>query len=80
MTVVYERDVPAPATHALVVGCGHFPHLPGAPDHDRPACPDSAREVVRFLVENRDALRVPVASIECLITEADGGAGQVAAA
>ncbi|MEM7802603.1 MAG: hypothetical protein AAF633_25645, partial [Chloroflexota bacterium] len=79
MTVVFEREIDGdgPVLHALIIGCGHFPHLPDAPIHDRLACPDSARAVVEFLVRQRDNLFVPLASITCLITEANGDPGVV---
>ncbi len=85
MTLVFERERSSSTkavTHALIVGCGYFPHLP-VPDgknadyHHRLACPDSAREMVKFLVENRDRLLAPLSSVRCLITEANGDPGYV---
>lgn len=55
--------------HALVLGIGRFPHLDGAPAGDRPACPDSARAVVDFLVRNADQFNAPLATIECLLSD-----------
>ena len=55
--------------HALVLGIGRFPHLDGAPAGDRPACVDSAKAVVDFLVRNADQFDAPLATIECLLSD-----------
>jgi hypothetical protein len=69
MTLVFERIVAAPATHAFVIGCGRFPHLKANGAADRQATVAGAREFVRFLHENRNNFEAPLASIECLISE-----------
>lgn len=72
MTLVYARDPvdpAAPRMHALVLGIGRFPHLDQAPAGDRPACADSARAVVDFLVRNADRFEAPLATIECLLSD-----------
>ncbi len=72
MTLVYKRtldDNTKPRMHALVLGIGRFPHLDDAPNGDRPACADSAREVVKFLVRNEDRFEAKLATIDCLVSD-----------
>lgn len=91
MTLVYERPFagdgqapgadelsPAvPVMHALIIGIGRFSNLPPARDADRQACADSARAMISFLIEQDIAenLQVPLASIECLISDPSTAAG-----
>jgi len=72
MTLVYRRQLNDPAKprmHALVLGIGRFPDLEYAPHGDRPACADSARAVVEFLVRNEEHFEAKLASIDCLISD-----------
>ena len=72
MTLIYKRtldDDTKPRMHALVLGIGRFPELDDTPNGDRPACADSARAVVEFLVRNKDRFEADLASIDCLISD-----------
>lgn len=70
MTVVLQRDLAdGPRLHALVIGCGRFPYLPGAPNSDRQACYDSAVAVIEFLAERADDLEPPLARVDCLLSD-----------
>lgn len=73
MTLVYERPGAGPRTHAFILGCGRFPHLPaGAARHATVA---GARAVVEFLVEHADDLIAPLGTIECLLSDPANAAG-----
>ena len=72
MTRIYDRELGndlEPRMHALVLGIGRFPHLDNAPHGDRPACADSARAVVEFLVRNENRFEAKLATIDCLISD-----------
>lgn len=74
-------DVPAgPATHALVIGCGRYLHLPGGGGNaaannwglgQLTTAPISARHFVNWLLHRFRNDRAPLASIEHLVS--DGG-------
>ena len=77
MTLVFERDTGGEGTHGLVFGVGRFPHLDGSrqelPEGLRTAepvtsPPNNAERVVRFLIESKDRLIPPLASVELLIS------------
>ena len=36
MTLIYNKKFSGPATHALVIGVGHYNHLPGGGGQDIP--------------------------------------------
>jgi len=79
MTRIYQRnldDDSKPRMHALVLGIGRFPHLHNAPQGDRPACADSARAVVEFLVRNEDRFEANLATIDCLISDPRNTVGE----
>lgn len=78
MTLVLDlpRD-DGPRLHAVVIGCGRFPHLPAHMQADRPACYDSAVEMVAFLAANADAFEPPLARIDCLLADPATPAGQI---
>jgi hypothetical protein len=79
MTLIYQRaliDDTKPRMHALVLGIGRFPALDNTPQGDRPACADSARSVVDFLVRHQDQFESQLASIDCLISDPRNPVGQ----
>lgn len=74
MTLVFDRTVAGPKTHAFVIGCGRFAHL--AVDAERAATAAGARAVVRFLVDHADDFVAPLATVECLISDPGFAPGQ----
>lgn len=76
MTVVLDRPCDGGArTHALVIGCGRFPHLDAALQADRQSCYDSALEVVTFLAAKADAFELPLARIDLLLADPRAASG-----
>lgn len=72
MTLIFDRrdGLPdGPQMHALVIGVGRFPHVATSVQADRQACPDSARAMVRFLLDHCDDFTAPLATIECLLSD-----------
>src|SRR4051794_38186136 len=75
---VFSTKVKGPATHALVIGVGHYPHLPGGASKKKVANPDgmgqlksppeSARAVARWLIEEYRSDR-PLSSVALLTSE-----------
>jgi hypothetical protein len=79
--LVHDAAVDGPATHALVIGCGAYPHLPGGASPVQCPQPDgmgqlssppvSARRVADwFIGEYRDPNK-PLATLALLLSEAD---------
>lgn len=76
---VFRRKVRGPATHALVIGVGHYPHLPGGgskvkvANHDGMrqlvSPPESARAVARWLIEDYESPNRPLGSVALLTSE-----------
>lgn len=91
MTLVYKRPFSAdesnpgadelssntPVMHALILGIGRFSKLDPARDANRQACADSARAMISFLIQQdlANTLEVPLASVECLISDPSTTAG-----
>ncbi len=80
MTLVYEKNIPGPATHALVIGVGYFAHLPGGkgklyPDNDGlgqlTSSPHSARAFANWLLTGYRNPSKQLSTIEMLISEPD---------
>lgn len=80
MSLVHEADVAGAATHALVIGCGHYPHLPGGgaaqcgdPDGlgQLSSPPLSARTLADWLIDDfgADGQDKPLASVRLLLSE-----------
>ncbi|MGA9994549.1 MAG: caspase family protein [Pyrinomonadaceae bacterium] len=77
--LVYKRDVEGPATHAIVICVGHYLHLPGGesknkfPNPDRltqlKSPPPSARAIARWLIEEYDHPKKPLASLALLCSD-----------
>jgi hypothetical protein len=75
---VFSAKVKGAATHALVIGVGHYPHLPGGgaktfanPDGmaQLASPPRSARAVARWLIEEYDCPNKPLGSVALLTSE-----------
>ncbi|WP_307345749.1 caspase family protein [Caulobacter ginsengisoli] len=85
MTLIFERPVQPgkPATHAFVIGVGTYPDAkPGKGfNKDLRAVPDlasaadSAKRMCDWLLENKDNLDAPLATLEVLIGPAQHAAG-----
>ncbi|MBL8552931.1 MAG: caspase family protein [Phenylobacterium sp.] len=85
MTLIFERDLGdgVPVTHAFVVGVGAYPDAkPGkGVNKDLRAVPDvasaadSAKRMCDWLIENKDKLGAPLATLEVLIGDAAHPAG-----
>lgn len=75
MTLLFNREVAGPATHAFVVGVGNFPHAATGDNPDLvdvpnlPSAADSAKLMCEWLLANRDNLVAPLASLEVLISD-----------
>lgn len=69
MTIVYQAAGNGPRMHALVIGCGRFPHMANPAQAARQACYDSAVEMIRFLFEHRNQLMPPLSTIDCLLAD-----------
>jgi hypothetical protein len=77
MSMLIDRDVAGSKTHAFVIGVGNFPHahagqgvlpaLRGVPD--LPSAADSAKLMCDWLLENKDRLAAPLATLEVLISD-----------
>ena len=78
MTLVYDRRSAMaddePQLHALVIGCGRFPHFDG--DVNRKACTDSAVAMVELLLKHADRFEAKLASIELLLSDPDVNKGE----
>lgn len=76
---VFNRKLQGPATHALVIGVGHYLHLPGGTGKKKfsnnegmaqlRAPPVSAREFARWLIEKYDCPDRPLSSVTLLVSE-----------
>ncbi len=76
--LVEERQVQGAATHAIVIGVGHYPNLPGGgkPQVARPegmgqltSPPISARAISTWLIETLDYPAKPLATVALLLSE-----------
>lgn len=81
MSLVFERQIDGPATHAIVIGVGAYAHLPGGdgvpfPDHQSmeqlTSPPHSARAFAKWLTGDYRNPTKPLASLDLLISEAQG--------
>jgi hypothetical protein len=71
MTLVYHSPHVGPGLHALVIGVGHYPPA----TRSIPEAWRAATVLCRWLLHptNREALPVPLASVELLLSENDSG-------
>lgn len=75
---VFSTKVNGPATHAIVIGVGHYPHLPGGGGHQvenadgmgqLASPPESARALARWLIEHYESPTRPLGSLRLLTSE-----------
>jgi hypothetical protein len=82
MTLLLDRQVAGPATHAFLVGVGDFPHAAGGARQELedvpnlPSAADSVKLMCDWLLNNRDKLAAPLATLEVLISDPEGGAAR----
>jgi len=80
---VFTRKVDAPATHAIVIGVGRYPHLAGGGGSltqvanvmgmgQLASPPVSARRVARWILEHYESADRPLASLALLTSEKNG--------
>lgn len=69
MTLVFERPVAGAATHCMIVGCGRYPHLREDRSADRPAPVAGALALAKMMMDRRDKLVAPLATIEMLLSD-----------
>lgn len=74
MTLVYERAIGGPATHAIVIGVGYYPAL--APAADLPSAAAGAELTADWLIRHADALQPRLGSVELLIASPGGASAQ----
>jgi len=68
--IVYEKPVNGPATHAIVIGVGDYPHLPGGGMGQLKSPPYSAHDLARWLIEKYNCPAKPLASVSLLVSAA----------
>jgi len=78
---VYSRRTSGAATHAIVIGVGHYPHLPGGKGQPQfkhhggmrqlKSPPESARAIARWLIENYKHPDKPLATVSLLLSDAN---------
>jgi hypothetical protein len=83
MTLIYPSADPGypaatggPVTHALVIGCGRFPHFNSTKAMDRKSTVAGARAMVQFLRDRGADFLAPLATIECLVSDPDAKPGE----
>ena len=69
MSLVFERALQGPGLHAIVIGCGRFPRYDPTGGSDRLATVAGAREIARYLINNRDAFETPLKTVEVLLSD-----------
>lgn len=77
MTLLINRPIVGPKTHAFVIGVGRYPeakpnrgvedNLRGVPD--LPSAADSAKLMCDWLIDNQDQLTAPLSTLEVLISD-----------
>ena len=81
MSLVFEKQIDGPATHAMVIGVGPYAHLPGGdgvlfPDHEGmgqlTSPPHSARAFANWLMRDYRNPAKPLASLELLVSDTQG--------
>ncbi len=83
MSLIFEQTIQGPETHALVIGVGHYAHLPGGnepefSDHEGleqlTSPPESARAFANWLLKIYHNPDKPLATLEMLISSEDEAA------
>jgi hypothetical protein len=81
VAIVYNKRVTGPSTHAIVIGVGHYQHLPGGGKKRFPdpsgmgqlkSPPASARALARWLIEEYKHPKKPLASLSLLLSDSQG--------
>lgn len=77
--IAYQSKVKGAATHAIVIGVGNYPHLPGGKSKTRftgeptlgqlSSPPASARAIARWLIEKYQHPDKPLASVALLLSD-----------
>ena len=77
--IVDQQRIRGPATHAMVIGVGHYPHLPGGGSRTQIASPEgldqltsppiSARAIATWLIAGYNNPDRPMASVALLTSE-----------
>lgn len=78
-SIVFKKKVTGAATHAIVIGVGHYQHLPGGKATKKYASPGgmgqlkspplSAKAIARWLIEEYNHPQKPLASVSLLVSE-----------
>jgi hypothetical protein len=78
-SLVFKKKINGAATHALVIGVGHYHHLPGGKSKKKYAGhggmgqlkspPMSAKAIARWLIEEYKHPQKPLASVSLLVSE-----------
>jgi len=77
-TVYENKKIKGPATHAIVIGVGHYRHLPGGKGkkaantwglRQLSSPPHSARAIARWLIEEFEHPTKPLASVSMLVAD-----------
>lgn len=83
MSLVLDRNITGPAAHALVIGVGHYRHLSGGAEEKVQSVqgigilkqltspPRSAVAFSKWLESHKDQWRVPLSTIELLVSPAE---------
>lgn len=84
MTLLIDRPLVGPKTHAFVIGVGDYPYAKeneGVQENLRgvnnlPSAADSAKLMCDWLIENQEILTAPLATLEVLISDPQDTAGR----
>ncbi len=80
MTIIYKKNLPGPAAHALVIGVGYYHHLPGGKgkQFSQPegltqlsSPPHSARAFADWLLKTYHNPERPLGTVDLLLSEPD---------
>jgi|GEM_PF-1399440 len=76
---IFKKRVQGAATHAIVIGVGHYQHLPGGKSRKKfsnpggmgqlNSPPQSAKAIARWLIEEYNHPEKPLASVSLLVSE-----------
>lgn len=77
MPLLFDREIIGPKTHAFVIGVGNYPFARAGQGVDAdlravpalPSAADSAKLVCDWLLDNKDRLAAPLATLEVLISD-----------
>lgn len=75
MTLLLDRQIEGPVTHAFIVGCGRYPHLGADHSADRRAPVAGALALAKLLLDHQDNLVAPLGTLEMLLSDPAVDAG-----